>query len=53
MGDAPAWYPVLRAARYLGIHPDDLLERSPLWYYRALAAEWAENAAQRDRAKHE
>lgn len=52
MGAAPDWYPVLKAARYLGIHPDDLLSRSPVWYYRALAAQWAENRAQEDRAKH-
>jgi hypothetical protein len=43
MGD---WYPVLRAAKYLGVAPWDLLEQNPLWVQWALDAETAENKTQ-------
>ena len=40
----PAWYPLIRAARYLGVAPWDLQEQHPSWFYQALVAERAEIA---------
>lgn len=42
----PSWYPLLRAARYLGVPPWELAERPVAWMYWALEAEQAEFEAQ-------
>lgn len=51
MGSAPAWYITLKAAKYLGVPPWDLLERPVWWQEVALAAEAAEHAAETHRGK--
>jgi len=43
----PEWYPLIRAARYLGVAPWALLERGAMWTSLALAAERAESVASR------
>lgn len=53
MGALPSWYANIRAARYLGVSPWDLEERSVRWQHRALCAEWAEARAAEDKAKME
>ena len=40
----PDWYPLIRAARYLGVPPWELLRQQPKWYFQALQAEKAELA---------
>lgn len=52
MGHAPAWYITLRAAKYLGVPPWDLLDRPVWWQEIALAAESAETAAEKHRRGH-
>lgn len=42
----PDWYQVLRAAKYLGVAPWQLLEQPVIWMDWALAAESAEIDAQ-------
>lgn len=51
MGTLPAWYPLLRAARYLGVAPWELMERPAIWMDWALIAEAATNEAQESVAK--
>lgn len=46
MGRMPEWYPLVRAARYLGVAPWELLEQPSAWMDFALIAESAENEAQ-------
>ena len=47
----PEWYPLLRAAKYLGVPPWELMDR-PVWWQRiALAAEEAEHAAEAKASK--
>ena len=46
MGALPEWYPLIRAARYLGVAPWVLLEQQSTWLEWALIAESAENEAQ-------
>ena len=46
MGTMPEWYPLIRAARYLGVAPWKLLEQQSAWVDFALIAESAENEAQ-------
>lgn len=46
MGDCPAWYPVMQAAKYLGVAPWELMEQSIWWRDKALIAMSAENEAQ-------
>ena len=41
-GVCPDWYRVVRAARYLGVAPWDLLEQSEAWRSWAAIAEQAE-----------
>jgi hypothetical protein len=41
----PDWYPVLRAARYLGVPPWELEDQWIGWMDRALMAEAAEAVA--------
>jgi len=48
MGACPEWYPLLRAARYLGVAPWDLAEQSLAWQEWALTAEAAEHEAMRE-----
>jgi len=33
------WYVLIRAARYLGVAPWDLMEQSIFWYHKALESE--------------
>ena len=49
IGVAPDWYPLLRAARYLGVAPWDLMQQSSLWTGWALTAERAEAEALEDK----
>lgn len=42
MGYLPDWYPLLRAAKYLGCPPWELYEQSIVWQAWALMAERAE-----------
>jgi hypothetical protein len=46
MGSLPEWYTLVRAARYLGVAPWELLEQQSAWMDWALMAESAENEAQ-------
>lgn len=46
MGTLPEWYALVRAARYLGVAPWELLEQPVAWMEWALTAESAENEAQ-------
>ena len=48
MGACPDWYPLIRAARYLGVAPWELLNQPRVWTEWALTAEAAENAAAED-----
>ena len=41
----PEWYPVISAARYLGVAPWELLDQPSEWQEWALAAQAAENDA--------
>ncbi len=45
MGACPDWYPLVRAARYLGVAPWELAERPAAWQNWALTAEAAESEA--------
>lgn len=49
MGAVPEWYGVVRAAKYLGVAPWDLMERSHVWVDWALTAEKAEDEAEKAR----
>lgn len=54
MGACPDWYPLIHAARYLGVAPWELLEQSRVWVEWAGIAESAELAAKwiaRERAE--
>jgi hypothetical protein len=42
----PDWYPTVRAARYLGVSPWDLMDQPMAWQQWALMAEAADNEAQ-------
>mgnify|MGYP003529400839 CR=1 FL=1 len=48
MGESPEWYSLLKAAKYLGVPPWDLLGKPRVWYEMALAADAAEMAAHND-----
>ena len=45
MGEVPEWYLVIRAARYLGVAPWDLIDQPQAWQQMALEAENAETDA--------
>lgn len=45
LGEMPDWYPLLRAARYLGVPPWELENVWIGWLDRALMAEAAEQVA--------
>lgn len=51
MGELPDWYPLIRAARYLGVPPWDLLDQPLLWQHWALMAEMTEGEVQDELAK--
>lgn len=51
MGECPDWYPLIRAARYLGVPPWELAQQPAVWQDWALAAEQAEISAQNQAAK--
>lgn len=53
MGRCPDWYPLLQAARYLGVAPWELAERPSVWRDWALMAMEAENYAAEERARHQ
>jgi hypothetical protein len=42
----PAWYLLIKAAKYLGVPAWELLDRPVTWQQYALEAEAAENRAQ-------
>lgn len=44
----PEHYPLIRAARYLGVAPWDLAARSSIWRQWAIEAEQAEAIASRN-----
>lgn len=44
-GTMPDWYPVISAARYLGVPPWELVEQPSEWMDWALAAQSAESEA--------
>ena len=46
MGETPHWYPLVAAARYLGVDPWDLFYQPTYWIHRAVAAQNAEAHAQ-------
>lgn len=48
MGELPAWYTLLRAARYLGVAPWELAAQPVIWARWAWAAESAEGMAQKN-----
>jgi hypothetical protein len=42
----PDWYPLIRAARYLGVPPWEMAKQPYQWLEVAIIAEAAENEAQ-------
>ncbi len=46
VGYVPDWYPVIKAARYLGVPPWELVDRPAYWLHVALAAQGAEVSAE-------
>ena len=46
LGALPDWYPLIRAAKYLGVAPWDLLQQPLFWQQKALLAEKVESAVQ-------
>lgn len=46
MGALPDWYPLIRAARYLGVPPWTLLDQPALWRDYALISEAVEAEVQ-------
>lgn len=48
MAEIPGWYRLIRAAKYLGVAPWELLERPDSWAWQeaAFIAEVGENEAQ-------
>lgn len=53
MGECPPWYPLLSAARYLGVAPWVLAEQPITWLDRAKAAMSAEAHARQMKQKHQ
>lgn len=51
MGEEPTWYPLLKAAKYLGVAPWDLAKQPMWWTEIALAARGAEAYASAQQAK--
>jgi hypothetical protein len=50
MGYCPPWYTIIRAAKYMGVAPWELIDQPKCWAEWALAAESAEVEA-RNRAE--
>lgn len=46
MGELPAWYNLMRAAKWMGVSPWDLLEAPLIWQDWALEAQAAEAGAE-------
>lgn len=46
MGEAPEWWVLIQAAKYLGVPPWDLEQQRPFWLNAALASLSAENDPQ-------
>ena len=53
MGALPDWYPLMRAARYLGVAPWELLRQPSAWVSWALLAERVEGEVQEELAQRE
>lgn len=53
MGALPDWYPLMRAARYLGVPPWELLHQPSVWVSWALLAERVESEVQEELASRE
>lgn len=51
MGAMPQWYILIRAARYLGVAPWEMMDQPKVWIEWALAAESAENHAMQQQQK--
>jgi hypothetical protein len=49
MGEVPDWYAHIKAAKYLGVAPWDLLEQPIIWHNWAVRAEEAEESAARQK----
>ena len=45
------WYVLIRAARYLGVAPWDLMEQSIFWYHKALESEGIDAEVEQARAE--
>lgn len=52
VGEALDWYVLIRAARYLGVPPWELLGRPVFWRDIAIMSESAELEAENARMKH-
>lgn len=53
IGEVPLWYRVIRAAKYLGVPPWDLISRSVYWLQAAEAAASAEAAAEQHQRRRQ
>ncbi len=51
MGECPDWYSLIRAARYLGVPPWELLKQPVVWTRWAEAAAHAEVIAENNQGK--
>ncbi len=51
MGSCPEFYPLIKAARYLGVPAWELAAQPKVWMQWALVSEAAENEAEVERAK--
>lgn len=47
----PSWYLTMRAARYLGVAPWELMDAPAFWRHAALQAERAENMSAKQAAR--
>lgn len=47
MGSCPDWYGLIQAAKYLGVPPWELMEKSVWWKDRAMIAMTAEHNAKK------
>lgn len=43
MGECPDWYPLLKAAKWLGVPPWELVDQPQVWMEWALIADAAES----------
>ena len=48
MGECPDWFPLIRAARYLGVPPWELAAMPVCWRNWALIAQDVENTVQKE-----